>query len=719
MPVALDRMLMPAPIDRMLRPRSIAVVGASNNPSKRGYHAVRELLSSGYPHPVYPVNPCETEVLGLRAYPAVSAIAAPVDLAFIATPAHTLPDVLADCGRAGVAGAVAVAVGFAETGEEGRRRQEQVLAAARRYGVRLIGPNTSGFFNLPEAVNLVGVPEVPPGPLGLVSQSGTILLSVLEAARRAGGTGLSLYVGVGNESDVGYPELVDHLGDAPHIRAICLHAEGFRRGRETLAAITRAAVRKPVVVLKAGRTRDGVRSARSHTGAVAGDAAVAAAALRTAGATWVDREDELLPVAAALAGWPTPPGGRTAVLADGGGHATIAADAIGSSRHLRLAHLAEKTRARLRDLLGPHASVANPVDVAGATDTDPVRFADAAAIVLDDDGVDQLVVVGLLGGYAKRFDPGLRDSEQEAATVLAQRARGPKPVLVCSVYAGGDNKVLAPLFEAGVPVHPSVELTVRAADALAERAAWLRGERPSWPSLPSPPPGRPRLLTEPQARELLRLGGVPVGPHRLARTADEAAAAATALGGRVALKVVSPDIAHKSDVGGVRLDVTPLTAAAAYTGMLAEVAARCPHARIDGVLVTPMVREPGVEMLVGVSYDETFGPVLTVGAGGTLVELLGDVSSRPLPVTPDLARRMLGDLVVRRLLAGYRGTPPADVEALVSLMVAVSEFAVAHPEVRELDLNPVLVHAGGVAVLDARIIAVPASPQPPTPPAGR
>ena len=225
-PAPLDRMLMPAPVDRMLRPRSIAVVGASNNPSKRGYHAVRELLTSGYPHPVYPVNPRETEVLGLRAYPAVSAIAAPVDLAFIATPADTLPEVLADCGRAGVAGAVAVAVGFAETGAAGRRRQEQVLAAARRYGVRLIGPNTSGFFNLPEAVNLVGVPQVPPGPLGLVSQSGTILLSALEAARRAGGTGLSLYVGVGNESDVGYPELVDHLGAAPHIRAICLHAEG-------------------------------------------------------------------------------------------------------------------------------------------------------------------------------------------------------------------------------------------------------------------------------------------------------------------------------------------------------------------------------------------------------------------------------------------------------------------------------------------------------------
>lgn len=692
-------------IDRMLCPRSIAVVGASNNPHKRGHHAVRELLSSGYPHPVYPVNPYESEVLGLPAYPAVAAIGAPVDLAFIATPAESLPEVLADCGAAGVAGAVAVAVGFAETGEAGRRRQRETLAAARRHGVRLIGPNTSGFFNLSEAVNLVGVPQVPPGSLGLISQSGTILLSVIEAARRAGGTGLDVYVGVGNESDVGYPELLDHLTAAPQIRAVLLHAEGFRRGRETLAAVTRAAARKPVVVLKTGRTTAGVRSARSHTGAVAGDAAVATAALRAAGATWVEREDELLPVAAALAGWPNPPGGRTAILADGGGHATIAADAVTGAPHLSLAGLAATTRQRLRSLLGPHASVANPVDVAGATDADPARFAEAAAAILDDPGVDQLVVVGLLGGYAKRFDPALKDSERVAAAMLAERAGSGKPVLMCSVYAGGDNKVLAPLFEAGIPVHPSIEITVRGAEALAERAAWLWQDRPHWPVLPPSPADQPRLLREPEARDLLHRCGVPTGPYRLARTPAEAVVAATALGGRVALKVVSPGIAHKSDAGGVRLDIPPGGAAEAFTGLLADVGRARPAAEVTGVLVTPMVTEPGVEMLVGVSHDDTFGPVLTVGAGGTLVELLADVASRPAPVTGAQAREMLDRLAVARLLAGYRDAPPVAVDALVSLMVAVSDVAATHPEIRELDLNPVLVHAGGAAVLDARIVA--------------
>lgn len=692
-------------IDRMLCPRSIAVVGASNNPHKRGHHAVRELLSSGFPHPVYPVNPHETEVLGLPAYPAVAAIGAPVDLAFIATPAASLPDVLADCGAAGVAGAVAVAVGFAETGQAGQRRQQETIAAARRHGVRLIGPNTSGFLNLSRAVNLVGVPQVPPGSLGLISQSGTILLSVIEAARRAGGTGLDVYVGVGNESDVGYPELLDHLTGSERIRAVLVHAEGFRRGRETLAAVTRAAARKPVVVLKTGRTAAGVRSARSHTGAVAGDAAVAAAALRAAGATWVDREDELLPVAAALAGWPDPPGGRTAILADGGGHATIAADAVTAARHLHLAGLAASTRQRLRDLLGPHASVSNPVDVAGATDTDPVRFADAAAVILDDSGVDQLIVVGLLGGYAKRFDPALNASEREAAAALAEHSRRGKPVLTCSVYAGGDNKVLAPMFEAGIPVHPSIEVTVRGAEALAERAAWLAGDRPRWEALPPAPRGEPRLLLEPEARELLRRCGVPVGPHRLARTPAEAVAAAVELGGRVALKVVSPDIAHKSDAGGVRLDVTAGDAADAYAGLLSDVARARPDAELAGVVVTPMVTTPGVEMLVGVSHDDTFGPVLTVGAGGTLVELLADVASRPVPVTRAAAHELLDRLAVARLLAGYRGRSPADRDALVSLMVAVSDLAERHPDIRELDLNPVLVHAGGTAVLDARVVA--------------
>jgi acetate---CoA ligase (ADP-forming) len=693
------------PVDRMLCPRSIAVIGASNNPRKRGYHAVRELLTNGYPHPVYPVNPHETEVLGLPAFPAVTDIDEPVDLAFIATPADTLPEVLADCGAAGVAGAVAVAVGFAETGEEGRRRQEAALSAARRHGVRLIGPNTSGFFNLPEGVNLVGVPNVPDGSLGLISQSGTILLSVAEAARRAGGAGLSVYVGVGNESDVGYPELFDHLTAAGTVRAICVHAEGFRRGRETLAAVTRAAARKPVALLKTGRTEAGSRSARSHTGAVAGDAAVARAALHSAGATWVDREDELLPVAAALAGWPRPVGGRTAILADGGGHATIAADAVTAAAHLRLAELSGSTRQRLRTLLGPHASVGNPVDVAGATDTDPLRFAEAAQALLADDGVDQLVVVGLLGGYATRFDAALEDQEREAAAAVAAHAAGDKPVLVCSVYAGGDNKVLRPLFDAGMSVQASIEVTVRCAEALAERAAWLRAEPPTWPAVPaSPDPGTTaRLLPEPAARQLLRGAGVPTGPHHLVHNGAEAAAAVADLGRPAALKVVSPDIVHKSDVGGVRLHVTAGTAAEAYEGLRADVARACPHARVDGVLVTGMVTASGVEILIGVSYDPTFGPVLTVGAGGTLVELMADVATRPLPVTAAQARGMLSELAVARLLAGYRGTPAADLEALVELIVSVGDFALSHPQVRELDLNPVLAHPGGAAVLDARI----------------
>jgi acetate---CoA ligase (ADP-forming) len=718
--------MMRTAVDRMLRPLSIAVVGASNNPRKRGHHAVRELLASGYPHPIYPVNPSETDVLGLAAYPAVTAIDAPVDLVFIATPAESVPDVLADCGAAGAAGAVAVAVGFAETGADGQRRQEAALAAARQHGVRLLGPNTSGFFSLPDRVNLVGVPRVPRGPLGLMSQSGTILLSITEAARRCGGSGLSIYVGVGNESDVGYPELVDHLATAPAVRAICIHAEGFRRGRETLAAITRAATHKPVVVLKTGRTDAGRRSARSHTGAVAGDAAVARSALRNAGATWLDREDEILPVAAVLAGWPRPVGGRTAILADGGGHATIAADAVVAARHLQLADLSGTTRQRLRALLGPYASVGNPVDVAGATDTDPLRFADSAAILLADPGVDQLVVVGLLGGYAIRFDPALEDAEREAAAAVAAHASSTKPVLVCSVYAGGDNKVLRPLFDAGMPVQASIEITVRCAEALAERAAWLRAERPTWPAVTIPPEPdiAPRLLAEADARQLLHDGGVPTGPHRLARTAADAAEAARSVlaeaaggahsahsahsahgneGGRVALKVASADIIHKSDVGGVRLNVTADSAAKEYCALVADVSRALPDARVDGVLVTPMVTAAGVEMLIGVSYDGAFGPVVTVGAGGTLVELLADVATRPLPVTPTQVREMLAGTAVARLLAGYRGAPPADLDALVSLIVAVGDFALRHPRIRELDLNPVLAHADGAAVLDVRI----------------
>ncbi|QSB15651.1 acetate--CoA ligase family protein [Natronosporangium hydrolyticum] len=691
----------------MFDPHAIAVVGASNHHGKRGNHAVRQLLDDGYPHPVYPVHPREACVLGLPAYPTVSAIGAPVDLAFIATPARSLPAVLADCGAAGVAGAVAVAVGFAETGDEGARYQAEAVAAARDHGVRLLGPNTSGCFHLPARINLVGLPEVPTGPLGVISQSGNLLLSVIAAAHRLGGTGFSRYAGVGNEADLGFPELIDYLGDATDVGAVCGYAEGFRRGRETLAAITRTARRKPVVLLKGGQSDAGGRSARSHTGAVAGDATVATAALHAAGAEVVAREDELLPVSAALANWPAA-GPRVAVLADGGGHATMTADAIAGTGRLRLAEPAEATRSRLRRLLGPAAAVHNPVDVAGATDTDPARFAEAAELLLADAEVDQVILVGLIGGYAQRFDPTLAAAEQRASQVLAERAVAGKPLLVCSVYPGERSPVLAPLAAAGVPVMSSVDVTVRCAAAIAARQQWLAAAAPQWPPLPSPaaPPDGLRPLTEPAVRELLAAAGVPIGPHRLARTPAEAAQAAGELAGPVALKVVSPDVVHKSDVGGVRLGVAPADAAVAYQELLAQVSRAVPTAALTGALLTPMVETPGVELLIGVAQDATFGPVLTVGAGGTLVELLRDVSVQPLPVTAPQARAMLDRLGVARLLRGYRGAPAADLSAVVALIVAVGEVVLAHPDVVELELNPVLAQPAGATILDARAFVV-------------
>jgi acetate---CoA ligase (ADP-forming) len=702
------------PVSALLDPRSVAVVGASADPRKRGNQTIRRLLDVGFPHPIYPVNPTEQRILGLRSYPSVDAIDGPVDLAFIVTPAPTVPAVIEDCGRNGVAAAVVVAVGFGETGEEGRKLEQEVAETARRHGVGLIGPNTNGVFNLHARLNLVGTSGVPKGSLALVCQSGNVGLSLVAQVTNDTELGFSVYAGIGNEAGVRYDELLAWLRDDPHTGAILVYAEGFRDGRRFLQTVREVTRHKPVVVYKAGRSESARRSAMSHTGAIAGAHAVATAALRQAGAIVVDRTDELVPVCETVLQQPPLSRPRIAILADGGGHATVAADAL-DGLALRLPELRPRTRERLAAILPPVASTRNPVDVAGATDGDPRIFDATMEIILDDEGIDGVLCVGLLGGYGIRFSGDLVEAEERAAERMAElAAAAAKPLVVQSTYVYARPWAHQLLRRAGVPVHESIETAVRCVAALAERAEATAHEaqRSSFVIQPRLAGDAVTMLTEPEGRRLLADAGVSFTPWEVVHSPEEAGAAAARLGGRIALKIVSPDIVHKSDVGGVRTGLSGEDSTrAACAAMLDAVRETRPDAAIEGVLLAPMAPS-GVELIVGVTTDPVCGPALTLGAGGRTVEIHRDVTFRAIPVTPREASDMLDELRVSAVLDGYRGSDAVDRLALVELLLAVSRLVAENPAVIELDLNPVIAHQCGADPVDVRVVVRPTVGQP-------
>jgi acetate---CoA ligase (ADP-forming) len=696
----------PGSVAALLTPRSVAVVGASNDPLKRGYQAIARLLDDGFPHPIYPVNPKLDEVLGLRAYPEVGAIEGDVDLALLVIPAPAVPDLLRACGRKGVRAAVVIAVGFGETGDEGRALEAEVAQVAAEHDIALVGPNTNGVFNLPERLNLVGAADVPEGEIALVCQSGNMGLSLFTDAAATESVGYSAYVGIGNEAGLRYHELLPHFAQDPTTGAVAMYAEGFRDGRAFLAAAAGVTPRVPVVAYKAGRSEAARRSALSHTGAIAGSPKVADALLRQAGVQVVERSDELLPVTEALLRQPAMAQPRVAVLADGGGHATVAADAL-DRYGLRLAELAPQTRDRLAQLLPPAASTRNPIDVAGATDRDPSLFAACTEALLADEQVNGVLCVGLLGGYGIRFSAELAAAEEAASARMAELARGQgKALIVQSAYSHARPKAHRVLREAGVPVHGSVETAVRSLAGLAERGRMLasHGDRSDLLVAARPQTDIRRALSEPEGRRLLADHGLDTGPWELARDAGAAAAAARGIGRPVAMKVVAAEVVHKSDAGGVELGVDgPQAAREAFAAIADRVTRIQPDARIEGVLVSPMAPS-GIELMVGATVDPTFGPILTLGAGGVGVEILEDVAFRAVPLTDLEAREMIDELRIAPMLDGFRGGPVVDRDEIVALLLGVSRLLEHEPRVLELDLNPVIAHDDGLALVDVRVV---------------
>jgi acetyltransferase len=692
-------------VEALLKPRSIAVIGASQNPTKRGNQVIQSLLAIGFQGRIYPINPTAKEILGLRAYSSVMQVAEEVDVAFIATPKSTVPQVLKECEDKRVHGAVIIGGGFAESGVPGAELQEALVASARRHGLRLIGPNTNGIYRAWPPLNLIGQFSIPPGDVAVLSQSGNVFLSLVVEAQERLSIGFSTYVGLGNQSDLDFTDFLHFLAEDAATTCVICYAEGVRDARRFLRAIRNASARKPVVILKTGRSEAGRRAVMSHSAAVSGSPDVWDGVLNQAGAIVVNRLDEVLPIAHAVTHSPEIVAGRVAIVADGGGHAALAADAV-TAYGLALPQLLPDTQAKLRCALPEGAAIANPIDVAGGTDSSPALLADVVAFAAEDANIDAILVVGILGGYAMRFSQQLLQEELDTAVRIAEfQRRSNVPVIVHSAYEPTRSKVVELMRENGISVHHSIDVSARCIAALRSRGRFLRTcERRS--DFRAMTPHRSGVvgipLSEPQSRDLLRERGVAVQRWRHVRTRDEAASAAEELQAPIALKIVSPDVIHKSDVGGVELNVIGADAASsAFDAIVSRVERRRPYARLDGALITTMA-PPGIELFVGLSTREDLGPIVSFGLGGRAVELIRALEFRAAPLTSLEACELVTTLA-HRTNGSSRELATIDAARVQHLLQAVSDCA-NDASILEIDLNPVIVSPEGLVLVDVRVV---------------
>jgi acetyl coenzyme A synthetase (ADP forming)-like protein len=694
-----DHVAVTASLRPFFEPASVAVVGASRRRGSIGGELFRNILAGGFAGAVYPVNLGGEPVAGVRAYRSIEDVSGPVDLAVVCVPAVAVETSVEAALRKGVRALCVISAGFAETGREGAERQDRLLALVRAHGARLVGPNCLGIASSSSRLNATFAPRsFPPGRIAFSSQSGALGLALLEEAE-AHALGLSAFVSIGNKADVSTNDLLEWWEDDAGTDVVLLYVESFGNPRKFARLARRVARRKPILAMKSGTTGAGARAARSHTAALAGSEAGVDALFRQAGVIRAETLAELLDVAELLATQPTPRGRRVAVLTNAGGLGILCADACAVAG-LELPPLDEQTQRALADVLPAEASLANPVDMLGGATAE--TYAGALGHVLADAGVDAVVVL---------FVPAATTTADDVAAAVARTVAAAddldKPVLAAVMSAEG----IPPALRAGprpVAAYAYPESAARALGRAAERAEWLRRPAGAVPELGGVDARAAEALVRaalgdrdevwlgPESiRELLGLYGVPLVAERVAADADEAAAAAHELGLPAVVKTASPGV-HKTETGAVAL------------GLETESEVREAASRIGGtVLVQPMLRG-GAELLAGLVQDPMFGPLVAFGPGGVLAELIGEASFRIAPLTDVDAEELVLAGKAGRLVRGFRGAPPADVESLADLVLRLSRLGEDVPEVAELDLNPVLALPGaGCVAVDARIRLAP------------
>jgi acetyl coenzyme A synthetase (ADP forming)-like protein len=707
-----DRVATIASLMPLFRPNAVAVVGASRDHNAIGRHVLDGLLRGGFRGPIYPINPKAREIAGLRAFPSMRELPGPVDLAVIAVPATAVPAVVDDCAARGVRGLVVISAGFAEAGPEGSARQKALVEQVRGYGMRLVGPNCLGLINAGASARLNAsfAPALPSaGRIAMSSQSGAVGLAALNAADRYG-LGFSTFVSVGNKADVSGNDLLQYWEDDPDTDVILLYLESFGNPRRFARIARRVARRKPVVVLHSGVTRAGSRAAGSHTAALATNAATAEAMFRQTGVIRAGSLEELFDLALLLGDQPLPTGKRVAIVTNAGGPGILATDACEASG-LSVPEPSPELRAKLASLLPGAASIGNPFDLIASAG--PQAFQQAIEAVLTCREFDSVLVLFTPVGLADPADV----NKAIVAGVAAARAGGAKgPVLVC-LLGQDEHRSHITCGNERIPCYPFPETPARVLGKVAEYAVWKNRPPEQVPDFPDLDLRTARAvcrhaigqrgagwLSAEEVGAVLGAVRLPLVPVEFARTADEASASATRLGFPVAVKLASQQIVHKTDVGGVRLGLSDANAVRrAFEEIRAKVEGNPPGA-MDGVIVQPMVRG-GTEVMVGVTHDPLFGPVIAFGLGGIFVEVLADVCLRVAPLTDRDAADMVRGIRGFRLLEGFRGHPPADIAALEEVLLRVSRLAEEIPEIAEIDLNPVFAFPPerGCLVADARI----------------
>jgi acetyltransferase len=705
-------------LDALFAPKSVAVIGASRKPGSVGSVVLRNLLRGGFAGPVMPVNPKADEIQGRRCYGALSKLPCPPDMAVVAVPPSAVAGVIGELGEIGCRGAVVLSAGFAELGEAGRAEMERILAAAKPHLLRLVGPNCLGLLSPGIGLDASFAHRpVKKGRIGFVSQSGAVMAAVMDWAD-ARHIGFSKLVSLGEQADVDFGDMIDYLAADAETESILLYIEAVTHARKFMSAARAASRIKPVIAIKAGRAPEAAKAATSHTGALAGRDAVYDAAFRRAGVLRVTELGHLFDAVEVLGRGLRAEGDSLTILTNGGGFGVMATDTL-IEQGGRLAPLSAETAARLDQVLPPTWSRANPIDIIG--DADGARYAAALEAVLQDRETGALLVINCPTAIA---DSGEAASAVAEALAAAPRSRPP----VLASWVGADDSAKSTLRRAGLPCYDTPDDAVRGFMHLARHHRAQDQLMQTPPSVPEefiPDRAAARaILDEARAAERLWLGedeakralaayGIPVVETRPAASPAEAAALAAEMGGPVALKIRSPDITHKSEHGGVVLDLSgPEAVEAAAEAMLARLSAARPEARLDGFTVQRMARRgDALELILGLSCDPQFGPVVMFGAGGVAVEALRDTALALPPLNMSLARELIGRTRVFSLLKGYRDRPPCDIDALAVTLIKLAQLAADLPGIAELDINPLLATPGAVVALDARLrLARPGEP---------
>jgi len=697
------------PLDPFFKPKNVAVIGATENPGSVGRTTLWNLISSPFGGAVFPVNPNRPSVLGIKAYKNVKEIPAEVDLAVVVTPSRLIPGIIKECGEAGIKAAVVISAGFKEVGPEGAELERQLVENARAAGMRIIGPNCLGIMIPPSGVNATFAAAMARmGNIAFLSQSGALCTAVLDWSLKEN-VGFSAFMSIGAMADVGWGDLIYYLGDDPKTRAILIYMESVGDARSFLSAAREVAYTKPIIVIKAGRTAAGSAAAASHTGAMTGSDDVLDTAFRRSGVLRVTTIAELFYMAEVLSKQPRPKGPRLTILTNAGGPGVLAADALllGGGE---LAEISQKTIEELNQFLPATWSHRNPVDIIG--DAGPDRYAKALEVVSKDENTDGMLVI--------LTPQAMTDATQTAQLLRPLAKLGDRPVLAS--WMGGVEVAAGEqiLNQAGIPTFPYPDTAARMFNYMWRYASNLRGlyETPSYAGddeggaahkareILDRVRGEGRtILTEHESKQVLAAYGIPVLPSIIAATEDEAAAAASQIGYPVVLKLHSLTITHKTDVGGVQLDLGDEAAVRrAFQAIRKSVEEKAGAEHFQGVNVQPFAKLSGYEVILGSTIDPQFGPVILFGMGGQLVEVFKDRALALPPLNTTLARRMMERTRIFTALKGVRGRKPVDIAALEQLLVRFSRLVVEQPWIKELDINPLLASPERLLALDARVV---------------